>query len=150
MSTCQYLERIERWFDGEMAGSQDFEKHLAGCPLCDARLEELKTLRDAVDSLRAREEISDAQFPSFMQSIEERIQPPKRRPVGLWALASVAVAAVVVAFSLISVVSPGPEPLQAVTIEESSTDIDGATTESVYVNEETAMVWINLPDGDML
>ncbi len=150
MSTCRYLERVERWFDGEMAESQDLEKHVAGCSPCAARLEELKTLRAAVDSARAREEIGDAQFPSFMQRIEEEIQSPKRRPVGLWALASVAAAAVVVAFSLLSIVSPGPEPLQAVSIEESSTDIDGATTESVYVNEETTMVWINLPDGDMM
>ena len=150
MSTCQYLKRVERWFDGEMAESQDFEKHLAGCPLCAARLEELKALRAAVDAVKAREEIGDAQFPSFMQRIEEEIQPLKRRLVRFWVLASAAAAAVVVAFSLISIVSPGPEPLQAVSIEESSTDIDGATTESVYVNEETAMVWINLPDGDML
>ena len=150
MNGCQYLERVDGWFDGEMAESQDFEIHLAGCPLCAARLEELKTLRATVDSLRAREEINDAQFPLFMERIEEEIRPPKRRLVGLWVLASASAAALVVALSLISIVSPGPEPLQAVTIEESSTDIDGATTESVYVNEETAMVWINLPDGDML
>jgi len=150
MSTCQELERVERWFDGETPESQEFEKHVAGCSQCAARLEDLKTLRAAVDSVKSQEEIGDAQFPSFMRGIEEGLQPPRRRLVGVWALASAGAAALIVAFSLISIVSPGPEPLQAVTIEESSTDIEGATTESVYVNEETAMVWINLPDGDML
>ncbi len=149
MSTCQYLERVERRFDGEMTGSREFEEHLAGCPECTHRLEDLKALRTAIEFTKARVEISDAQFPSFMQGIEDEIEPPRRRQVGLWAVASAFAAALVVALSLISILSPGPEPLQAVTIEEASTEIEGATT-SVYVNEETTMVWINLPDGDML
>ena len=79
-----------------------------------------------------------------------RLMTEDFRRLALAAIASALAAAVIVALSLISIVSPGREPLQAVTIEESSTDIDGATTESVYINEETTMVWINLPDGDML
>ncbi len=150
MSTCQYLERVERWFDGEVTGSQGIEEHLAGCPECTRRLEDLKALRTAIESTKARVEVSDAQFPSFMQRIEDEIELPRRRHVGLWAVASALAAALVVALSLISIVSPGPGPLQAVTIEEASTEIEGATTESVYVNEETTMVWINLPDGEML
>lgn len=149
MSTCQNIERVERWFDGEMVASREFEAHLAGCPECTHRLVDLKSLRTAVESTKAEVKISDAQFPSFMQRIGDEIESPRRRHVGRWALASALTAALVVALSLISIVSPGPEPLQAVTIEEASTEIEGATT-SVYVNEETTMVWINLPDGDML
>ncbi len=150
MKTCEYIERVERWFDGEMAAAEEVEEHLAGCPECTRGLKDLKTLRTAVESTKAYAEVSDAQFPSFMRGIEDGIELPKRRHVGAWALSSVLAAALVVALSLISIVSPGPEPLQAVTVEEASTEIEGATTESVYVNEETTMVWINLPDGDML
>jgi len=149
MNICRNLESVERWFDGELNDAGDFEAHLAGCSDCTDRLEELKLLRAAAVPAQQMPEIADAQFPAFMQRIREETEAPRRLPVGRWAIASGLAAAVIVALSLISIVSPGPEPLQAVTIEESSTDIDGATTE-VFINEETTMVWINLPDGDML
>lgn len=150
MSICRYQEKVERWFDGELNDSAGFEGHLAGCPDCTQRIEELKLLRETVAPTKLRPEIGDAQFPSFVQRIREETQAARRLPVGRWAISSALAAAVIVALSLISIVAPGPDALQAVTIEESSTEIDGATTESVYIDEDTIMVWINLPDGDML
>lgn len=151
MNICRYQEKVERWFDGELSDTGDFEAHLAGCSDCTERLEVLKLLRETVAPTTLKPEIADAQFPSFMERIIEENEAPKHFRMGRWAIASASAlaAAIIVALSLISIVSPGPAPLQAVTIEESSTEIDGATTE-VFINEETTMVWINLPDGDML
>lgn len=150
MPTCQYQDELERWFDGELVESGEIEKHLTDCPDCTARLNELNRLRQAIQSAKQDAEIGDAQLPAFMRDIGEGLKRPRPQPVGLWALGSAIAAAIIVSLSLLSIVSPGPDPIQAITIEESSTDIDGATTESVYVDEETVMVWINLPDEDML
>ena len=150
MATGRHQHEVERWFDGAAADARDVEKHIEGCPECAAHLNELKRIRAAIHAAKIEAEIGEEQFPAFMRGIEEGIAAPKRSPVGRWAMASALAAALIVALSVISIVSPGTEPIQAITIEESSTDIDGATTESVVVNEETTMVWINLPDRDML
>ena len=47
MNICRNLESVERWFDGELNDTGDFEAHLAGCSECMERLEELKLLRSA-------------------------------------------------------------------------------------------------------
>ena len=62
----------------------------------------------------------------------------------------VAAEAVVVAVSLLSIFSAGPDAIEATTeIQELSTDIDGATTDAKVDEDGTATVWINLPEGDL-
>ena len=150
MATCRFERDVERCFDGDASTTTDVERHLETCSQCKIFLSELEQMRNAIESVSVDAEIAEEQFPAFMRGIEEGLAKPQPRPVGLWAMASGIAAALIVALSLISIVSSGPEPIQAVKIEETSTDISGATTEAVVLNEETTMVWINLPDGDML
>lgn len=150
MSTCRYEQEVERWFDGLTDNAKAIEEHVEGCSHCTAHLAQLKHLRSAIHAATQEAQIGDEQFPAFMQGVADGIAKPKSSHVGLWAMASGLAAALIVALSIISIVAPGSEAVQAVNIEESSTDIAGATTESVVVNDETTMVWINLPDGDML
>lgn len=162
MERCDRQREVERWFDGEMGApsgpggvdSGSVEAHAAACPACGAYVEELRGTREAVQAVSERIEISDGQLPAFLESVRESIEAPergpKRRRTGLWALGSVAAAALIVALSVVYIVSPRSQPVAAETVVESySTEIDGATATSFYDEEGTATVWVNVPDGDM-
>lgn len=150
MLNCQYRKDIEPYFDGELPDSTAMQRHLGTCPKCTAHLEQLESMRGGLRNAIEHAEISDAQLPAFMEGIREHTQRPARRHTGLWAMASAAAAAVIVAGSLLYVMSPQKAPVSADTIiEESSTDINGATTETFISDDGTATVWVNVPDGDM-
>ena len=151
MGTCRFQRKAERWFDGESNNRHEVERHVAECPDCAAWLEMLRETRAGVESVLGQVEISDAQLPAFLEGIREQIQGPRRRArTGLWALASVTAAALVVAISMMTIFSDGPAPVQAQTIvEQCSTELDGATTTSYYSEDGTATVWVNVPEGDM-
>ena len=152
MDTCRFQQDIERWFDGDTSDVSTMEAHVKTCPGCAALLKRLEVTREAVRAVKEDVQITDAQLPHFMKGIQEGIAAPSRGYRGRWALASTAAAAIVVAVSLIYVVAPNDGPIGAETIiEEHSTDIDGATTESFVSDDGTANVWVNnIPDGDML
>lgn len=150
MKTCLYEERVERWVDGEDSDPTAVERHVGECAECEARARELKAIRGMVNVSRQPAEIAEAQLPAFLAGIEARIEGAPRRHTGLWAMASLCAAALLVALSFMFLVSDGPAPVQARTVVESlSTDIDGATTTSYHDEAGTTTVWINVPDGDM-
>jgi anti-sigma factor RsiW len=145
---CNFGEHIERWFDGELAEGEQVRVHLALCPACRDHLALLERMREAIHADRAPS-LDTAQIPAFLSDLRQRVEQRPARSFNLWAMLSVAAAAVVVAVSLISIFSPGPQSIEATVIEQVSTDIQGATTESVVSTDGTATVWVNLPEGDL-
>lgn len=146
---CKFGERIERWFDGELAEGEQVKVHLAICPACRDHLALLERMRAAIQS-EPVPTLADAQMPAFLADLRARVEQKPARGYNLWAMLSAAAAALVVSVSLLSVFSTGPKPIEATVIENVSTDIEGATTESSVSDDgSTATVWVNLPDGDL-
>ncbi len=145
---CTFGERVERWFDGELAEGETVRVHLAICPACRDHLALLERTRAAIHAMPAPA-LDDAQMPAFLHDLRTRVEQKPARSFNLWAMMSAAAAAVVVAVSLLSIFSTGPQPIEATVIEEVSTDIQGATTESAVSDDGTATIWINVPEGDL-
>lgn len=149
MTDCTFQRDVERWFDGEGSNEAEIERHIDGCPRCANHIERLAEARAAIAQTSVPV-IADEQLPAFLRELEGRVHAPRRSRVGLWAMASAGAAAIVVALSIMSIFSTGPTPIAAQsTVDEFSTEIDGATTETFYTDDGTATVWINY-DEDML
>jgi len=147
---CAFGERVERWFDGELADGEGIRAHLAICPACAQHLAALERMRAGFAARKAVPEIADAQMNAFLNQLRDRVETaPAAHPFRFWTMLSAAAAALVVVVSLFSIVSPAPKPIEATVIERRSTDIEGATT-SVSVSEDgTTTVWVNVPEEDM-
>ena len=150
MKSCRYEKDLERWFDGELEDTGEMDSHVKQCAVCTDALEGLHKTREAVRAVAAREEISDAQFPAFMEGLRRQLEEPRHQPGRLWAFVSIAAAACIVAVSTLFMFSQGPTPVAAQSvIEDASTEIDGATTSAYYSEDGTATVWVNVPEGGM-
>lgn len=148
---CGFGERVERWFDGELADAEGIRAHLAICPACTRQLAALERMRAGFAVRKAVPEIADAQMNAFLRQLRDGVETaPAARPLRFWTMLSAAAAALVVVVSLISIVQPAPKPIEATVIERRSTDIEGATT-TVTVSDDgtTTTVWVNVPEGDM-
>ena len=155
---CVHQSEVERWFDGEAkdASSKDasskyassVESHVASCESCRRHLAFLKECRAAIEAMPASPVISDVQMSAFLEGISEGVHRPRRGLTGIWAMASAITAAVIVAISMMTIMSTGPEPVGAESeIETVSTEIDGATVEIIEDDDETPTVWLHLPEG---
>lgn len=150
MNDCRYQEAVSEWLDGESRDGASVEQHVAGCPACSAHRAFVEGTRAAIASASERVEIGDAQMPAYLEALREKTQGIPRDRRGLWAFASVATAALLVSISILAVFSGTPEAVEAETVVESvSTDIEGATARSFYGEDGTAIVWVNVPDGDL-
>lgn len=150
MNPCQYHEAVSKWLDGESHDGASIEQHIAGCPECSAHRTFVERTRAAIASASERVEIGEAQMPAYLNTLREKTQGAPRSRRGLWAFASVATAALLAALSIVVVFSGTPEAVEAETVVESvSTDIEGATARSFYGEDGTAIVWVNVPDGDL-
>jgi hypothetical protein len=106
MSTCKYEQKVERWFDGELPDANGaVAQHVSECPVCTRYLTFLKRTRSAVETTTTPGAIGDAQFPAFWASVEDGLQgtPARRRPRGVWAVASLAAASLISAVALTSI-----------------------------------------------
>lgn len=126
MKTCSWFGDIEALVDGESRNASTVEAHLTACPACSAHREALVQWRRALAPVRPTPVLSDQQFPAFMEGIKAGIHQPQRRSGGIWALLSLAAAALVIAVATFSMFT-GPTPLNADEVQSVSTDIDGAT-----------------------
>lgn len=142
MSTRRDEQRVERWFDGEQDG-------VGPGPEDRAYADFLQRTRGAVASLPASPGIDDARMGDFLHSIRNEIETPKRSWSGMWALASAAAAAVVVAISIVFIITGGPSPAEANTVDAVGSEISGATTRVDYDSDGTATVWVTLPESDL-
>jgi anti-sigma factor RsiW len=152
MAACTFEPTVERWFDGEAVDEAAVRAHLDACDGCRTYADRLKQIRSGLTAARAEAPtIDEAQVPAFLRELEKRVQAePPRRHVSWFAFASVAAAAVVVAVSVMTLIpTNGPKQIEATEIEETSTEIDGATTETTISDDGTATVWVNLPEGDL-
>jgi hypothetical protein len=145
-------KEIARRFDGETDGehpnplSADLAAYDAG----------LRLLRKGAQNARQRPEIADAQFPAFMQGIQESIEAPRRGHRGFWAVVSLSTAALLVAMSAFVIFMSTNEHktsvVEAVTteVETVSTDINGATVDSYTSGDGTTVVWVSTEKRDLL
>lgn len=157
MSKCSWDKDIQRWFDGESANVEAVERHLDTCGVCRARLEELQALRDATQVQTALiPGVADAQMNAFLSGIRQRIEEeavvssaPRFYWRRLWAYASLAAAALIVAVSALVVFSPRPEKASATVVESVKTEVDGANVKTYKSKDGSATVWVNLPQDDV-
>lgn len=126
MKTCSWFNKVESHVDGESRDALAVESHVAGCPACAAHQKRLLAWRDALVPALATPVLSDQQFPSFMEGIKTGIHEAPPRTGGIWALMSLAAAALVIAVATFSMFT-GPGPARATEVESVSSDIDGAT-----------------------
>ncbi len=138
MSKRRKFMDVERWFDGESSESNQTEDVLTDAG-SKQYAKDLETMREGVKDVMARERIEDGQFPAFMEGIRERIDPPARGHRGIWAFASAAAAALIVALSVYMVFTP---PSPHTVVEACSTEVEGATATSYYSDNGTAVVWV--------
>jgi len=151
MAGCTQQATIDRWFDGESVDEPAVQTHLADCSACRAYADQLKRIRAGFAAANAdRPAITEAQMPAFLRELETRVHAKPRRRIAFITMASAAAAAIVVAVSVLSLIpTSGPKAIEATEIEETTTEIDGATTESTVSDDGTATIWVNLPEGDL-
>lgn len=116
----------------------------------EAYLADLRAMRKGVEAVAGDGEIPEAQFPAFLDGVEARIQSRRSgRWTGLWALASVTAAALIVAASLFVMFDSGPAGVTATVVEGATTDLEGASVEWSYSEAGDATVWVETDDGDL-
>lgn len=146
MAKCRWIYDLERSFDGELPHDH-VAGHLAQCPECAARLAGLTALRNSLTV--GREEIREPQFPAFFAGIRDRLEVPYRRR-RIWALVSLAAAALIVAISTFLILSEGPQKVDATVVESYSTDLEGATITTYDSDDGVTTVWITVAQDDIL
>lgn len=150
MKTKITKQRLEAWFDGHLSADSIDEESLT--PDLKAHLGLLRAMRGGARATEKSHEISDGQMPAFLAGIRDQAEgePVAGRWPGLWAYASVATAAVVVALSTLFIVAGPPEEVAAQSeVQTFSSEIEGAQIDA-YTNENgTAVVWINAPEADV-
>jgi hypothetical protein len=141
-------QRIGQWFDGECTDADKMAQQLRDDPDSTAYLENLKELRAGVKSASERQEIGDPQFPAFMEGIHERLHTAPRRHRGLWALASVTAASLIVALSFFALMTDGQHGDVAADVTDLSTEIPGAEVHYYNSEDGTATVLVDMQERD--
>lgn len=93
--TCQELEhQLHPYLDGELGAAEraDVERHLEGCPDCQAKLKDWRALRGALQAPELRFRASD----TLRQRLHNELGKPQARPVRRHWQRWVAAAAVVI------------------------------------------------------
>lgn len=148
MKSCSWIKRVEAYTDGQTAGGEAIEAHLAECATCANHRDTILACRAAVRA--EAPPLTDEQFPAFMEGIRTGIsqEPPRYR--GFWALTSLAAAAMVIAVATFSILNGGaPEPVSADGVESVSTEIDGATVEWGDSGGGVTTIWISISEDDI-
>jgi len=128
MKSCSWFKDVEALVDDEARNAVAVEAHVSACPLCAAHRDSLVAWRNALAPALAAPVLSEQQFPAFMEGIKAGIHEPRRRSGGIWALMSLAAAALVIAVATFSMFT-GPGPAKANEVESVTTDIEGASVQ---------------------
>lgn len=142
MTTCRWVERVERWFDGDRHDEAAVDKHLASCGMCRSHLTQLEAMRAGIGNIAQRQAIEDAQLPAFMAGIRDSVEGTHSWYRGLWASMSLALAALVVAVSAYVMFPSGSSEVVA-TVESAETELVGGEVH-VDVNGSTTTVWVEV------
>ena len=153
MRECRWIGKVEAYFDGE-TGQPPAEvlEHLGTCPACAAYHEALGAIRSGVLASNQVPEITDAQFGYFLDGVRSGIsaQVPRRRPV--WAMFSLAAAAVLIALAAFLVFTDfnGPgRAVEATVVESAYSELQGATVDVELEQDGGATVWVNNAPDDI-
>jgi anti-sigma factor RsiW len=126
------------------------ETHVSACPDCAAHRAGLLQWREALAPAALAPVLSDQQFPAFMEGIRAGINEPRPRVGGIWAMLSLAAAALVIAVATFSMFSaPTPDPVNANEVESVSTDIEGATVGVENGENSVTTIWISIGEDDV-
>lgn len=103
--TCQELEhQLHPYLDGELSAAEraDVERHLEGCPDCQAKLKDWRALQVALQAPELRFRASDTLRQRLQNELRKPQAAPARRHWERWAAAAaVAVVAVALSFKFI-------------------------------------------------
>ena len=103
--TCQELEhQLHPYLDGELSAAEraDVERHLEGCPDCEAKLKDWRALQVALQAPELRFRASDTLRQRLQNELRKPQAVPVRRHWERWAAAAaVAVVAVALGFKFI-------------------------------------------------
>ena len=152
MGQCRWARTVEQWFDQGMTPDTPAARHAAGCPACSESLVLLRRMREGARSAVRREGVSDTQFPAFMQGIHDGIEArsvPAWRFSRLWALSSVAAAALIASASLFAVFTGETGEVEGSVIESYSTELENADVSSYSSENGTKTVWVNTAREDL-
>lgn len=152
MKSCKRVRAVEQWFDQGMPGDAEEAQHIESCGVCAGHVAQLAAIREGVRGIARDETIADGQLPAFMAGIREGVEAqavPWWRPARLWALSSVATAALIASTSLFMVFSGEPAEVEGSIVESYSTDLEDADV-SYYSSENgTKTVWVNVAREDL-
>ncbi len=109
----------------------------------------LVRLREGAQAAAKAPEISDAQFGAFMAGIRDGIEAPAPNARGLWALASLSAAALVLVLSLLAIFARPNEPIKATEVESAHTELDGVAVDWYDAPEGMTTVWVTMPEADL-
>jgi len=151
MSRCEWSERTDQWFDGELSGvaAEDAARHVKTCAPCQTRLTELETVRAGVQAIRKRVEINDTQMNAFMAGVREQMHAPQKSHRRLWAYLSLTAAALIAALSTFALIENGLETVDATVVESYSTELEGATIQTYDSDAGVTTVWITVSKDDV-
>jgi len=150
MKSCRWFKDVEALVDGEARDPQAVETHVSGCATCSAHRDGLLLWRSALAPAVPVPVLSDQQFPAFMEGIKAGISEPRSSSGGIWALLSLAAAALVIAVATFSMFSnPSPAPVDANEVESVSTDIEGATVGVENGENSVTTIWISIGEDDV-
>ena len=145
MFECRWIYDVERWFDGEHPEPEAVRGHVETCAACAGRLGRLQGMRAGVQGVVKRHEIGEPQLDAFLDGIRNRIEEPRRSHRGIWALASVTAAALIVAVATLMVFTSAPGKVDATVVESVSSEIQGATVESYSSDNGVTTIWLKVP-----
>lgn len=146
MEHCEREQEVQAMLDGHTAESDELRAHLAECAFCREHAEAIQSVRQMMTGVQQGEA---PDFDEVWPGIRQGIAKAKSRSNTV-AWLSAAAAACLIALSLLSLFAPGNSSASAKSyVDTVRTDIQGATTETVHEDDGTAIVWVNVPEGDM-
>lgn len=153
MRECRWTSKVEAHFDGEARyTSPDVLDHLKTCAACSAYYEALDAMRSGVLASVQAPEIRDSQFDAFLDGVRQGMDVPAahRRPV--WAMFSLAAAAIVIALATFLIVTDFNGPtrnVEATVVESAYSELQGATVDVQVEQDGGATVWVNNAPDDI-
>jgi len=150
MKSCHWFIEVERLQDGESANPEATRRHMEQCSVCREYDAVLNEMRAAAAARPAPGEIDANQFAAFMRGIQDGIDAaPARRYGRIWAVISLAAAALVVAISMFVVLDKGAAPVDATVVESCSSELEGATITTYDTADGVTTVWITVTQEDV-
>lgn len=153
MRECRWTSKVEAHFDGEAQhASADVLDHLQNCAACADYCKTLDAIRTGAQSIALAPEISDAQFDAFLDGVREGLDAPATRRRPLWAMFSLAAAAIIIALATFLVITDfnGPSRnVEATVVESAYSELQGATVDVEIEQNGGATVWVNNAPNDI-